>query len=176
MKDGLQTEVDDAQFVGILQKMAAGLGHQPEAMRNMADALFQFILSPFRTTSNAVDPWGVQWHAWSDATKLARQHRKPADFRIQILVDSRDMVSSIVQSSDDSTATVSAGNSNVSDYMLAQQFGTNNAGRGGSVVIPARAFFPMHSEDEPAFPQEWIRAFEPILQAGIDRYVEDLQH
>jgi hypothetical protein len=161
---GFSLIVDDS---GVRQELERVVNPQvtAAAMARVKNILLQFVLGTYR---DQTDPWGAPWPEWADSTKAARRAHR--DYRVQKLVDSRDMLNSVKGDSDATGVSISMGDG-LGDYPLAQQFGTNNAGSAHNVHIPARATFPMSSPTDVAFPDEWItQVYEPIQQA----YEEEL--
>lgn len=151
--------IDDSQFTALMERVVAGMQKNPVAMRKVANQFYQFVIGTFRQQT---DPWGHPWPVWADATRAARRAKK--DYRVQKLIDSDKLFDSIHAEYTDTSATVFAGAG--IEYAEAQQFGTRGAGRGHSTTIPPRAFFPMHTPQDVAFPDVWLtQVFLPIIQA-----------
>lgn len=122
------------------------------AMLAISQALERYVRNTFATQT---DPWGNPWAEWKHPAEMFAARTRKGEPSVQKLIDTYKMFDGIERSSDENTATVSAGNNESSEYVLAQQFGTDH--------ITARPFFPMRNENEAAFPDDWLRiVFEPI--------------
>lgn len=156
---GFHATVDAKEFGNALARVETRMHDASPAMEAASEALYQFVVNTFR---DQTDPWGVPWPAWAPDTLKARRARK--DYRLQKLVDSRDMLNSVTKSHTATTATVEAGRGLKGDYAVDQQFGNDH--------IPARPFFPMHDEsDSNNFPQAWLDAVFAPIQAAMNEAV-----
>lgn len=151
MSDFVSITIDDRQLQATLRNLERAGGDMTPAMRKISQTLLKI------TEDNLEAEGRPKWAPLAESTKLARlggkkafkkngelkasAQRQLSNFRI--LQHSGQLASSVTPDYDSNQAVI--GSSKV--YAAIQHFG-GEAGRGGSVELPARPYFPMTADGE----------------------------
>lgn len=158
----MRIQIDDRNLRETLANAKAVAAKPP--MKDVATILAQGIRNAFRSEA---DPWGAPWPPHSPLT-LARRRSRGSASR-QRLLDTGRLYASIRDEHTDTSATITAGQGLPDPRAVANQFGTTNAGRGRSVRIPARPFFPLRDERTVSLPDQWQAQIEGVIAERLER-------
>lgn len=143
-RNEVHIQIDTSELDGLLRKLSDRIG---------SDAMFQEVGNlVLNTTERAFElersPDGTAWMPLKTSTVLEKT-RRYGSAKKRLWAEG-DMQGSLTMGADQSGAVVGL-NAYTADgypYPIVHQFGTNRAGRNGSVSIPARPFLPITSSGD----------------------------
>jgi phage virion morphogenesis protein len=137
---GFQIEVDDRRLSRQLGKLAKVLGDLSPEMELIGNEILERARQSF---DDEADPWDKKWRPLAPSTVAARQRKAKklgltGTGGLQILRDTGALLASLNMTSDKDSVTIGS----PLEYAAIHQFG-GMAGRGRSVRIPKRSYFPV---------------------------------
>lgn len=158
----MDIQIDDRNLRETLANAKAAAAKPP--MKDVATILAQGIRNAFRSEA---DPWGAPWPPHSPLTLAKRRTRGSASR--QRLLDTGRLYASIRDEHTDTSASISVGEGLPDPRATVNQFGTNNAGRGRSVRIPPRPFFPLRDERTVSLPDQWQAQIDGVIAERLEK-------
>jgi phage virion morphogenesis protein len=140
----IQIEIQSADVLGAIEQLHRKMADLSQPMNDIGKYLMNITEESF---DNERSPDGEAWHPLAESTRAYKA--KYGGHKILQSKDSNTVGSLNHDATDTSVIVgVNAVSAKGYEYPIAHQFGTDKAGRGRNVKIPARPFFPITHDGE----------------------------
>jgi len=153
-------EIDDGGVFDMLARLRKVGGDQTEVLKLIGEKIKEKVLLGFQSST---DPWGVPWLPLAPGGRVGQPLRHTDE-----LMESID---SIVTGGDTVEVGTNYGQLEGGGSIAGvHQFGTDRAGRGRNVKIPARPFFPV--SEYAALPRDWSDEILSVIGDAISDAID----